>query len=79
MQIRILSGDDVRAALPMVKAIEAMKRAFGQLSAREVEIPLRSRLLTEKGVTLLMPAYMKGGGELGLKIVSVYSDNVTQG
>lgn len=79
MQLRILSAADVRAALPMPKAIEAMRTAFGQLSAGEVTMPLRGQLPTPKGVTLLMPAYLHRSRDLGLKIVSVYNDNPSLG
>jgi len=79
MKLRLLSSADVRAALPMPKAIEAMRRAFGQLSAGQAEMPLRGRLATEKGVTLLMPAYLKQSRELGIKVVSVYGDNPALG
>lgn len=79
MDLRILSGDDVRAALPMPAAIEAMRRAFGQLSAGDATVPLRSRVPTEKGVTLLMPAFLHKSAELGVKIVSVYGENPARG
>lgn len=79
MKIRILSAADVNAALPMSKAIAAMRRAFGQLSAGETNAPLRARLAAEKGVTLLMPAYLKQSREMGVKIVSVYGDNPSLG
>ncbi|MBI5589019.1 MAG: ornithine cyclodeaminase family protein [Deltaproteobacteria bacterium] len=79
MKIRILTADHVREVLPMPKAIEAMKRAFGQLSAHQADIPLRGRLATEKGVTLLMPAYLHQSRELAIKIVSVYGDNPRMG
>jgi ornithine cyclodeaminase len=59
----------------MPKAIEAMKRAFGQLSANQADIPLRGRLATEKGVTLLMPAYLHKSRDMAIKIVSIYGDN----
>ncbi len=75
MEIRILSAADVTAALPMPAAITAMRRAFGQLSAGRADVPLRARVGTEKGVTLLMPAYMRQSRELGIKIVSIYGDN----
>ncbi|RME51894.1 MAG: ornithine cyclodeaminase [Caldilineae bacterium] len=77
--MRILSAADVTAALPMPAAIEAMRRAFGQLSAGEADVPLRARVATEKGVTLLMPAYLRQSRELGIKIVSVYGDNPSRG
>ncbi len=79
MKIRILSAADVNAALPMPKAITAMRRAFGQLSAGQSEAPLRARLAVEKGVTLLMPAYLRQSREMGVKIVSVFAENPSLG
>lgn len=79
MQIRILTAADVRTALPMPKAIEAMKLAFGQFSSGEATVPLRSRLHTDKGVTLLMPAFLKRSRDLAVKVVSVFGDNPSLG
>jgi ornithine cyclodeaminase len=78
MQIRILTATDVQKALPMPKAIEKMKSAFGQFSAGKAQVPLRTRLHTDKGVTLIMPAYLSKSRDLAVKIVSVYGDNPTR-
>lgn len=75
MPIRILSASDVRAALPMPKAIDAMRHAYSQLSAGKVTAPPRQHLSTDKGVTLIMPAYLHERSEFGIKVVSVYDDN----
>ena len=75
MSIRILSASDVRAALPMPKAIDAMRHAYSQLSAGKAIAPPRQHLSTEKGVTLIMPAYLPERSEFGIKVVSVYDDN----
>ena len=75
MLIRILSSDDVKAALPIPKAIEIMKHAFGQLSTGKATVPLRSKISSDKGDTRLMPAYLHGSQDLGIKIVSIYKDN----
>lgn len=79
MEIRILTADDIRTALPMRAAITAVGQAFGQFSAGKAEVPLRTRLHTEKGVTLLMPAYLRDSHHLAVKIVSVYGDNPSLG
>lgn len=79
MQIRILSADDVKTALPMPKAIDAMELAFGQLSAGKADVPLRAHLSTEKGTTLFMPAYLNQSQDLGIKVVSIYNDNPNLG
>ncbi|BBO70762.1 ornithine cyclodeaminase [Desulfosarcina alkanivorans] len=75
MKIRVLTAADVRAALPMEAAIDAVALAYGQLSAGKATMPLRSRFHTQKGVTLLMPAHLHESGDFAVKIVSVYGDN----
>ena len=79
MLIRILSAADVRTALPMPKAINAMRHAYGQLSAGKVTAPPRQHISTAKGVTLLMPAHLPARSEFGIKVVSVYDDNPNLG
>ena len=74
-KIRILSAADVRAALPMPKAIDAMRHAYSQLSAGTAVAPPRQHISTDKGVTLIMPAYLPERSEFGIKVVSVYDDN----
>jgi ornithine cyclodeaminase len=75
MQIRILTASDVKKALPMPRAIEAMRQAFGQFSAGKSTVPLRGRLDTEKGTTLLMPAHLHESRDMAVKIVSIYPGN----
>ena len=75
MKIRMLAAADVRAALPMPKAIEAMKQAYMQFSSGRSTVPLRTHVQTEKGVSLLMPAYLHDSRNLGVKIISIYEDN----
>lgn len=79
MKVRILTAEDVNSALPMKEAIRAMKAAFGQFSSGKATVPLRSRLQTDKGVTLLMPAYLQETRSLAVKIVSVYGENPERG
>ena len=77
MDLRVLTADDVRRALPMATAVAAMKEAYRQFSAGQADVPLRSRLevSAHDGVTLVMPAYLRRTGELAVKIVSVFSNN----
>lgn len=75
MGIRILTAADVHAALPMPTAIDAMRHAYSQLSADKVVMPSRQHISTDKGVTLIMPAFLPEGNEFGIKVVSVYDEN----
>jgi alanine dehydrogenase len=79
--MRILSRDDVRRALPMHAAIEAMKRAFVQLSTGQADVPLRVALEVKrhKGATLFMPAYLAADDQMAVKIVSVFDGNPKKG
>lgn len=81
MAMRFLSGEEVRQALPMPRAIEAMKSAFAQLSAGQADVPLRVPLPVERhdGVVLFMPAYLKTDDQMAIKIVSVFNDNPGRG
>ncbi len=79
MKIRVLSASDVRQALPMSEAIEVMRSAFGQLSANQATVPLRTRLQTDNGLLLFMPAYLKQSREIGFKMVSIWGDNPSRG
>ena len=49
MAIRILSAADVRTALPMPKAIDAMRHAYSQLSAGKATAPPRQHISTDNG------------------------------
>ena len=66
MKIRILTAEDVQRALPMDRAIAAVRSAFGQFSGGQANVPLRSRFHTDKGVTLIMPAHLKQTGDVVL-------------
>ena len=82
MQIRILSGADVRAAIDMPAAIDAMRDAFAALAEGRATVPVRLPIETEHGVTLFMPAHMTGSGAgevAGAKVVSVNPKNAAEG
>ena len=77
MPLRVLSASDVRQALPMRTAIDAMRVAFGQLSAGEVDLPLRTAIDVPKqnGVALVMSARCEIPLGLGGKFVTVFPEN----
>lgn len=81
--MRILGAADVRKALPMPVAIEAMRQAFAGLSAGHVVMPQRIHMDIERhqGVSLIMPAYINDavGEALALKVVSLYPGNPARG
>jgi ornithine cyclodeaminase len=75
------TAEDVKRALPMRRAIDIMRNAFRALGENRVTMPVRTRIYSDKGVTLFMPALIKNetGGQLGQKVVSVYGGNRDKG
>ena len=76
-----LSADDVRRALPMAAAIEAMRSAFKELGGGTVIMPPRLRLdaKEEQGVVLVMPSLSGGLSRLALKVLTLYDNNPKAG
>lgn len=75
--MRILTAAEVRAALSMNAAIEAMREGFTALSTGRATVPLRTALPTPGGTTLLMPAHLNDASTV--KIVSIYGGNAMRG
>src|SRR5574342_733790 len=80
MKLLLLSAADLRQALPMPAAIEAMKAAYAELSTGRANAPQRVALAVPPagGVALFMPAYLPSSG-LGAKLVSVLPRNAERG
>ncbi|MBC7098699.1 ornithine cyclodeaminase family protein [Candidatus Bipolaricaulota bacterium] len=74
-----LSAADVKQALPMREAIEAMEEAFVELSCGRAVVPKRMHLAIPElaSTALLMPAYAQG--YVGLKLVTLCQENPAKG
>jgi len=79
----ILTPADVRKALPMSEAIEAMKQAYASLSDRKADAPMRTRLPipAHDALSLIMPAYVQNqtSEALAVKVVSLFPQNPSRG
>jgi ornithine cyclodeaminase/alanine dehydrogenase-like protein (mu-crystallin family) len=79
----LLSAEDVRQALPMNEAIEAMKNAYASLSNGTAVVPLRTRLPIpqSEALSLFMPAFVNSqeGDALAIKVVSLFPTNPARG
>jgi ornithine cyclodeaminase/alanine dehydrogenase-like protein (mu-crystallin family) len=79
----LLTAEDVRKALPMNEAIEAMKTAYASLSNGTAVVPLRTRLSipNSQALSLFMPAYVNSqeGDALAIKVVSLFPTNPGRG
>ncbi|SRR5581483_6501153 len=79
----ILTSADVRRALPMSEAIQAMKQAYASLSDRKADAPMRTRLPipAHDALSLVMPAYVQAqtGEAFAVKVVSLFPQNPSHG
>lgn len=81
MKIIVLKKDHIKKVFSMKEAIQASKDALEYYSKGESNIPLRINIDVpeENGQSLYMPGYVSPAKALGLKIVSVYPDNIEKG
>lgn len=81
----ILNADDIRRALPMPDAIEAMRQAFAALTAQRAVVPHRIHLPVPRnaGVSLIMPSFVDAEDHaaqaLAVKVVSLFDRNHARG
>ena len=80
MMLPFFTAEDIRRALPMREAIEAMRAAFIAFSEGRAHIPQRLSISIpeQEGITLVMPGYVPPDA-LGLKVVSVFPRNPARG
>jgi len=73
----LLNRSEVMKLLPMSKAIDVVEAAFGELASGTAEMPDRTVFIDPDvgGWIAYMPAYLKSGGALGIKAVTVYKEN----
>jgi ornithine cyclodeaminase len=80
MTLPFFTAEDIRRALSMREAIEAMRAAFIAFSEGRAHIPQRLSISIpeQEGITLVMPGYVPPDA-LGLKVVSVFPRNPARG
>jgi len=75
---KLLSKNDVMETLTMNDTIEILEKAFTDLANGNAVMPQRTSITSPEnnGVALYMPAYLKGIGAFGIKVVTVFRDNL---
>ncbi len=81
MKIAVINEQAMEKALSMTDAIAALKDSLASYSAGTSDIPLRTNITVSahSGQSLYMPGYEANSGALGVKIVSVYPNNIEKG
>jgi len=77
----VFSAEEVRKALPMADAVEAMKGAFRELSAREATVPLRTHIQMHdpEADVLVMSCYSPRLKRVGVKFLTLHPENTQKG
>jgi len=77
LRVRVLAADDVKRTLTVGNALELVEKAFREKGLKRVQMPPKSYLSFRKfnGDLRVMPAYLEGLDETGVKIVNVHPDN----
>lgn len=77
----ILSGNEVRRALSMRDAIQAVRSAMARLSAGECIVPERAHMDVQEhsGVALVMPSCVPADERMSVKVITLYDRNPERG
>jgi len=82
MKLRLVSADDIAAALPMADCIKVTKQAFADFTSGRAQVPQRTVMALgdeeDDGTLLVKPAFIPEVG-LGAKLVSVFPANAEHG
>jgi ornithine cyclodeaminase len=81
LPLRVISGSDVRALLPMAAAIELMSEVLAAVSAGRAHVPLRTTMpVGAAGNRLgLMPGSLEEPAVFGIKLLSLFPGNAAAG
>jgi ornithine cyclodeaminase len=76
-----LKREDVRRVAAMPEIMDAVAGAFAQLSGGQADVPLRPHVAipAQEATALVMPAYLRGDEKLGVKLLTLFPHNPTQG
>ncbi len=77
--MRILTAADIRAAVSMSAAIDAVRDGFIALSKGKATVPVRGVMETPNGTMLTMPAHLHGAPVSVMKTVNVFPGNPVRG
>jgi alanine dehydrogenase len=76
-KLRILNRREIEQILSMPEVIRLVEKAFAERGRNQVQMPPKSYLYFPKfnGDIRVMPAYLEGLNETGVKIVNAHLDN----
>jgi alanine dehydrogenase len=77
-ELLVLSQSDVERLLDLDELVEALARAFPEVSAGRASVPPRVAARTKDGLLAVMPGYLPGAG-LESKLVAVFPGNHQHG
>jgi len=77
----VLSKEDIKKVFTMKEALQSSREALRMHSQGKSIVPLRINIGVQKaqGQSLFMPAYVEEQNALGIKIVSIFPENIERG
>lgn len=81
IEMLLISAQEMRQVFSMEEVIVAVKEAYKILAEGKSIVPLRTNIPIKKhnGQILFMPSYVEGIDFAGIKVVSVYPENIKKG
>ncbi|MFC1502037.1 ornithine cyclodeaminase family protein [bacterium] len=79
--MRILKREDVQKLISMKEVIRLMRNVFEAVGKNEVVLPDRTviEMTNKNNAVLFMPSYIPGMKSIGIKIVTVFPENISKG
>lgn len=81
MKIHVLNREEILSSIQMDEVIDGVMEAFAVTADKKANIPLRTNISIPKmhGQTLYMPGYIEQSNASGMKIISIYPENIERG
>ena len=72
----VVSAEEMASAVSLEDAVEIQRRAFVEYSSGNISNPAHTVLAIPQGTAVIMPAWLNGIGDLGLKALTAYPENL---
>jgi ornithine cyclodeaminase len=77
--MRVYGTDEILAAVPVGRLVDAVEAAYRDVAAGRDRSPLRFHVPLPRGDLLLMPGVREGGSGSSVKLVTILPDNAARG
>lgn len=72
----VVSAEEMASVVSLADAVEIQRRAFVEYSSGNISNPAHTVLTIPQGTAVIMPAWLNRTGDLGLKALTAYPENL---